>query len=363
MYLRILVSCLLLLALGPCPLSRAGEPEAAPPPPVEAAPRDAQVLRLGLLPLAVPSGPLGEAMRRDRVLAQGLRELDMEISYQGVPKGANGNQLLLEGKLDGLMAGDLPAIVAACRGRIVVATLLFQGFSALVAARPMPLGQLDGQVVGYAQGSVAHYGLFKALQQAGFSADNLTLVPMDASEMMAAVAQGRVAAVAVWEPYITMLLTRFPQAMVLHRTLYHGYLYFSRQAVEDHPKTVRLLIAAQLRAMAWMREKKANLLAASRWALQAQRQLAGSDPGITPEVYAQLVKGDLLDTSPTPEVPAGEEDRGGDLEMRFNFLKAHGMIPENSDFSAVQRAFDRTMVREVLADPAGYRLDQFDYQD
>lgn len=49
--------------------------------------------------------------------------------------------------------------------------------------------------------------------------------------------------------------------------------------------------------------------------------------------------------------------------MEFEFLKELGKIPSSSDWDKVRGSFNLQILDDVLADPSGYRLNEFIYGD
>ncbi len=98
-------------------------------------------------------------------------------------------------------------------------------------------------------------------------------------------------------------------------------MYFSRSLVNKHPETIRLIVASQLRAMAWMRSQAKNLLEACRWAIQARKVFLKKPQVLSMKLYAQLVKSDLLDIVQVPIIPERDLAPEGRLMKEFEFLK------------------------------------------
>jgi len=90
--------------------------------------------------------------------------------------------------------------------------------------------------------------------------------------------------------------------------------------VEGHPEATREIVASQLRAMNWMRQKALNLLKACEWTLRTGRSLSQEEPSISAEEYAKITKRDLLDLLLVPTIPDDYLKQGGSLYKEFEFL-------------------------------------------
>lgn len=348
---------------GPAPAAHAqtSEPNLARYDDQQFGPKD-RVLDMGIQPLWVPTSTITEAMRRDGVLHREMARLGMTVRFHPFAIGPDGNRSLLAGQLDGMLAGDMPTISAAARGEVVIISLVHQGFAAVVARGVRHLADLRGQSVGYSPGSSAHFALLRALELHGLRPEQVNLVPYKIIDQgIESLRAGKVAAISSWEPHTTIITKLMPEARVLQRSLFEGYLYFTRQAVASHPQAVRQILAAQLRAMAWMRVSEENLHKACQWAIDEQARFSGTPAPITLGEYAALVKTSLLDVAPVPEVPEAQMDQGGLVYGKYQFLLKEGALPAGTSFERIRNSFDRGMVAEVRARAEAFHLAEFDY--
>ena len=173
---------------------------------------------------------------------------------------------------------------------------------------------------------------------------------------------GRIDAFSTWEAGTTVIRNANPDFAVIHRVAYSGYLYFSGGFARARPEAAKALIAAQLRAMAWMKDKRENLLSASVLALEAAKRFTGSDLGVSADEYAELVKSEFLDFVPLPIIPENALAPNGQLRQAFVFLANHEILPAGADWDKTALRFDRALIRDVLGNPEKYRLGDFDYR-
>ncbi|MBF0481216.1 MAG: ABC transporter substrate-binding protein [Desulfovibrionaceae bacterium] len=318
-------------------------------------------VNIAVQPLWVPTSTLTELMRRDAVLTEQLSELGLDPRFFPFLKGADINAYLVSGRLDAMVGGDMPALTAAAQADVVVAALVNQGFISIMAKRRMQLAELRGKTLGCAFGASAHFALLRALAGAGVEAKDVTFAFMDLGAMPQALRDGRIDAFSSWEPGTTIIRNANPDFPVIHRVGYSGYLYFSGNFANARPEAAKALIAAQLRAMAWMKAKRENLLTACVLALEAAKRFTGTDQGISADEYAELVKSEFLDFVPVPIIPGSELTPDGRLRQAFDFLRDHGLLPAGADWDKTASRFNRDLIGEVLDHPGKYRLGDFHY--
>lgn len=76
---------------------------------------------------------------------------------------------------------------------------------------------LVGRKVGTPVGGTAHEYLGVVLKRAGIPADKVTVVNVPPGNSVSALAGGQVDAIAVWEPYGTLMLEKVPEAVLVQR--------------------------------------------------------------------------------------------------------------------------------------------------
>lgn len=360
----ILVVCLLLAAPGAVwpagqtfPLDESPTPAPAPPPSAGRA----RVVEFGNQPLWAPAAVITEAMRRDEILRQDLAELGLGLRMNSFLKGADANRALVKGKLDAAVAGDLPALWAAASQGAVVASLINQGQVSFIAKRRMLIPELRGKALGCTLGSSAHHALLRVLDLYGVGESQVSLTFMDIIDMPKALDENRVAAFVSWEPSTSMILGKHEDFIVIHRSQFTGYLYFSRGFATGQPEAARRILAAQIRAMGWLQASDQHLQRACRWALAAFQAAVGAPPGLGVAQLAQVVKRDMLDVAPTPEISEQSLSPEGGLALAFAFLKTQGQLPAQATWEDTRRSFDRALITQVLGQAARYRLDEHHY--
>jgi sulfonate transport system substrate-binding protein len=321
---------------------------------------DEKLIHIGVQPLWVFAGNIGEVMKRDLLLAERLKELGLEARFHPFLKGDDVNFFLRRNKLQGGMCGDMPTLVIASDTDVTIPALVDRGFNAIVANRFMAVKDLKGMRIGFPVGSFSHHALMEALLGEGLDPSQVTLIPMDVTEIPEAFRQGSIDAFAGWEPMVSLALKRQPRAAVIHRSQYLGFLFFRQDFARRHPRAVREILAAEARAMRWMQQERQNVVQSSEWALEAAQSFAGIRLTLTPAEVSELIF-ESTDLDLDPVIPEEDLQDSRHLFREFEFLKALGYLSKTAEWKTVREKFDRTTMAEVLAHPKEYRIDQFQY--
>lgn len=309
-----------------------------------------EIIDIGIQPLWVPTCLISETMRRDDILRRRLSALGFEVRFHSFSKGADVNYFLERGDLEAGIGGDMPALGAAARAKVLVAGLVQEGMCSIVAKKRQFLTELRGKRIAYAFGSNAHYALMDSLATAGIKEHQVEMVMLDVTRMPEALATGVVDAFAAWEPTPTVAATRFPGQTRMHASLCTGFLYFSESFADRSAAAMREIVASQLRAVFWLRDDRILMLNASVWALRAGESLSGTPSVLTAAVYVKLALDDLIGLTSTPLIPAAILREGGRLEREFQFLKQLGMLPPSAEWKEVRSRFDPSLGRGVSVD-------------
>lgn len=323
--------------------------------------REGAVLDFGVQPVSFPDVMVTESMKRDRIFQQALSATGNTMRQHAYFKGNDMLPYLRDRQLEAAVFGDMPALRAAAAGEVLIVALLKQSFSSVVAGTFLQTKDLKGKRIAYGQGSTAHYTLLEALATAGLTEKDVTLVPMEVSDMPAALEKGLVDAFSAWEPAPTIALAKHPEYRVVYRGLNMSFLVMSRHVVENHPEAARHFVAAYARAIHWMRSNRRNLETAARWALQAGTAFSGKPAALTAEQAAQITRREILDVPSAPVVPEVELTERGTLYKEFLFLNSQAKLPGNPGWNTIRGSFARELLEEIFTHSGKYRLREFDY--
>lgn len=316
---------------------------------------DASVIDIGTQPLDLP-GVITEVMKRDPLLHSILAEQGLEARFHPFLKGADVNFFLARGDLEAGILGDMPALVACAKFRVLVASLIDQHLASLVAREQLMLSELKGKRIGFPYGSNAHYGLLVALEAAGLGADDIHMIPMNVNQMIAALHDGSIDVFAAWEPIPAIALRAYPEMTRITRMLVRAYLTFARPFAENMPELTRVIVASQIRAMWWIKASEANLRLASEWTLAAGQEIGGDNSGLSVTAMAKIVDEGLLGLSPSVFISPQGLVENADLFKEYRFLLSAGEISRQTSWDDISGCFDSELVPDILAQAEHYNL-------
>ncbi|MBT3877426.1 MAG: ABC transporter substrate-binding protein [Candidatus Scalindua sp.] len=320
-----------------------------------------EVVNLGTQPFFSPTGFITEVMKRDTILYNALSVSGLKIRFFPFLKGNDINFFIHKGDIDVGICGDMPTITAAATMDVTVSSIVQQGFCSVVARRSMLMRELRGKKIGYALGSNAHYALLRALASGGLNESLVHMIPMDVNEMPEALLTGEVAAFSAWEPTPAITLMKYPESTIIHRYISSGFMYFTRAFSENQPELIRHILAAEVRALRWMKSDRQNLLLASEWAIQAGEDLTNHKFELSVKQNAFLAENDILGLISAPIIPQNDLRQNGPLHMEFELLKTLDKIPTTSNWEKVHNSFDFQVINDVLANSKEYKLSEFSY--
>ncbi len=316
----------------------------------------------GVQPLSLPEASVSELICRDRVLSSRLRASGHFLQPFPFFKGKDLHRFITSGKLEAGILGDMPAIAAAAKGDIVIVAMIKQGFSSIVAGRPMLVKDLRGKRVATGLGSTAHFSLLNALEGEGLSERDITLVGMEVSEMAQALAAGKIDAFSAWEPTPALAFAAHPGFHLVHKALSFGFLCLRRDFVAGHPEQTREIAAAVARSCLWMRQP-GTLERVAGWTAASAAAFQGQPYPLPAAQMMELTRRDLLHVPAAPMIPERLLKEQEMLGKEFNFLKKNGNIPAETPWETIRASFDTGLLREVMSEPARYRIEEFDYQE
>jgi NitT/TauT family transport system substrate-binding protein len=324
--------------------------------------KEEKVIDFATQPLASTMGVITELMKRDRILREELKSRDREIRFHPFYKGPDINFFVRRGDIEIATLGDTPAITIASTYDAILAALVKQGYSSLIARDRMQINELKGRKVGYTAGSTAHYNLLIALHAAGMKELDIVHVMMDVNELPEALEKGRIDAFAAWEPVPSATLAKHREYAVVQKFLNSSYLIFAKSFVKNHPGETSLVIASYLRALRWMKKSEKNLLQAAEWYLSGRTEFDKKPSDATAAQIAAITRDEILQIAPAPYIPLNDFEKEGFVFKAFEFMKAKEVIPASASWEKLRENLNRSIMADVLSNTVKYRLDKFDYE-
>ncbi len=360
-FIRYVVSCVCLLfaglGAGLCPL-RVAAAEYFDAYGLRAA---SSAVDVGVQPLGYPSGVISAVMRRDRILQKALNDSKQPLRTYPFRRGADMLALLQDRRLDAALLGDMPTLVAASTGTVLIVGLVKQTSTAIVAKGVTQLSGLVHKRIAYVEASSAHHTLLQGLASAGIAESQVEWVPMGIADMPLALESGRVDAFAGWEPATTIAMGKSDQNRIVFRGQSSDYFVLEREFVQRSPQAALQLTAGFYRAIDWMRRSTHNLGKAALWAMADTAAFSGERARLSDRQIAGITRREILDV---PSAPTLLFDRGAPpLHNEYDFLSKLGRLPAGAQWSRVETAFSYDGLAQVLTQARTYRLRDFDYED
>jgi|GEM_PF-1643306 len=312
---------------------------------------DEKVIELGA---SLPSSTvthLIEVMKRDQILKQELAQVGYTVKFYFFQKGGDVMYFIKNDSLKGAFVGDMPTLMMASSGKVTIISLFSKVGVALVSRDVYRVRDLKNMRVAYPYGSNAHYYLLKLLKENGLSEADIIQVQMDNREMLDAIRQKRIDAFTTFEPTAMIYTKMDPTLHIINRSL-SSYNFFSvrKEYASKNPRAVRAILAAQFRAMFWLRESDRNLNRASRWVAEETMKIVSlpMDKYIANlnALCDENLLGNITDYFDVVSRSVLADD--GDIRKEFDFLKTKGIIPQQQEWNDVKRNFDTLAVPDVL---------------
>ncbi|TBV04187.1 ABC transporter substrate-binding protein [Stutzerimonas kirkiae] len=221
------------------------------------------------LALAAELQPLRVANQKSslKLLLEAAGELDRlpyRIDWSEFAAAAPLGEALNAGAVDVGALGDAPYVFALGAGaplKVVAITHADGRFStSILVPRDSPLrsvADLEGKRVVTNRGSIGHYLVIRALQDAGLKSTDVTLVNLLPSDARSALESGNADAWSTWDPYTTIAITQ-NGARILRKgddlLSNHLYLAATSQAIAGKRAQLDDFVQRLDRAWQWVNE-------------------------------------------------------------------------------------------------------------
>lgn len=316
---------------------------------------------LGVQPLGIPSGVISAVMRRDRTLKRALAELQQPLRTHAFQRGADMVELLNTRRLEAGLLGDMPTILAASSAAVWIVGLVKQTSTAIVTKGDIQVAELVGKRIGYVENSSAHHTLLQGLASVGLDETQVRLVPLRIDEMPDALERGEIDAFAAWEPGPSIALGNSERNRICFRGLSTDYFVIEREFVKRSPQTARYLVAGFYRAINWMRGAQNHVNTGAQWALADAQAFLGKAQSVSPDRIVAITRREILNIPSAPVISNRTEVLP--LSKEYAFLEKLNKLPAGATRANLETAFRYEGLAQVLAEPAKYRLNVFDYDD
>lgn len=224
---------------------------------------------------------------------------DVKVKLQWFDSYTDSLNALATGNLDAnsqTLNDTLSSVSGGAKQKIVLVNDNSTGNDQIIAAEGIEtIADLKGKKVAAEQGTVDHYLLLLALEQAGMSASDITFTPLLTDAAAAAFVAGRVDAVGVFAPFTTTALERKGSKAIATSADFPGaipdHLVFTSEFVEQRPDDVQAIVQTWFDTLEWIAANKdeANQIMAKRAGVSVD-DYRSYDKGTTIFTLAQNVE-------------------------------------------------------------------------
>lgn len=318
-------------------------------------------ISFGIQPFWAPTSIILEAMAHDAVLVNRLKELGFKIDFKPFLNGTAVNAALKNRSIQMGVGGEMPTISACVQQNTLSVSLVNFDFASVIARKEMLMSDLKGKKIATVLGTTAHFAMLRFLDLADISVDDLTVIPMQVTEMAEALKTKTIDAFVAWEPTPQIAMNHNDNFKKIGRILTTGYLYFDREFARNNPSIVRELLAGQIRASTWLGLRKENILQSARWNLETARSMAQENLVFGLADFLDVINNSSKAASGLPLI--SDKDRGpnGRIATALTFLVNHDVVPKGYDWEKVSNCFDNQHLLNVLGKSVTYQLHQYSY--
>lgn len=187
----------------------------------------------------------------------GFAKNGLDVKLTPFPAGPAMLPALAAGEIDLAWMGEFPAVTGYSNGMpieiLMMERLDFTNVRLVANPASRSLADLKGKKVGVSVGSTSHNHMLRALAQAGFKQEDLTLVNLAPANMLPAYAAGQIDAALTWEPNVGLIEKAGARPIATTQSLgmITGGIWVARQAfTRDNGDTVQRFLKTWREAQA-----------------------------------------------------------------------------------------------------------------
>ena len=187
----------------------------------------------------------------------------VNVKMKDFPSGAEAMEGFRAGRADFVVTGFLPTSILTSKADVKIVSTLAGAEKALIIMSGQDINSpkdLKGKKIGLLTRSDSAFLLDRYLQSGNLTFDDVELLNLSPSDQIAALKNGDVAAVAVWQPFGLMRGRLFPNKNIKiladQSTVNMGRIWSSfianRDFVEKNPNVTRRVLSALQKAKLWI---------------------------------------------------------------------------------------------------------------
>jgi len=264
--------------------------------------------------------------------------------------GRDINTALMSGSADFGNFGIVPTAVGLTSGndfKVIYIECLIRNSEALVVREGSGIESIEdlaGQKVAVTMASSGHYGLMCALEDAGMTVDDITLVDMDPASTYAAWERGDIDAAYTWNPTLLRMASNGGKVIVTagdlaekgHQTI--NFHVVRTAFAEEHPETVAAYVKALGMGIALYNEDEEKALGIMAEYLE-----------MTTDQVKELMTDDYVLIHDQADA-FGEDTVAQNILQVAEFLKDAGQIQDAKDLDFFKAAIDTSFVEAAAAE-------------
>lgn len=187
-----------------------------------------------------------------------FKQEGLHVTLKNYAAGIDAMNAALNGKTDFGTVADTPLAFAGLQGKriSIIATIGDSRNYVKIAARKdrniSGPEDLQGKTIGVMSNTSSEYFIYSFLNFNGIKKESVRIVDIKAENIADAIARGDIDAVAIWEPYLSLLEKRLGTNAIILENNYIYQLYWNIVAARDYvrrnPETIRRLLAALIQA-------------------------------------------------------------------------------------------------------------------
>lgn len=319
-----------------------------------------KVIDFGDQPFWVPASIIFEVMLRDPILREELKKMSFTLRTHHFLKGNDVNHFLAKGDLEIGFAGDMPTLAIASTGKADVISILPVGAVSIVSRDIREVADLKGKKIAYAYGSNAHFYLLNTLRKNRVDVSDVRLVDMDITKMANALKSKAIDAYSTWEFAPPTTTGVIQEKTTTHQGIAYGFFCVRQDFFRKNTDVVYQLLAAQIRALSWLRENDDHVKLVCFWLYTELNEWGQKESPLSLEKLIEHVKQAMMGVYHVkyPRIPPDLFGEGNLMNLEFIFMKENELIPENAVLNSVKDGFIFDAIEEVIAKPVKYRLDE-----
>jgi NitT/TauT family transport system substrate-binding protein len=278
-----------------------------------------------------------------------FQENGLEFDHKVFSASTEGDAAFAAGRIDGVNNVTSEAVALAAKGQdyriIQVADTSLGGDGILARNSVASVEDFAGREIAVDVGGVSHFFLLQVLEEAGLTADDVTITNLTPDAAAAAYQAGRVDIAVTYSPFLKQANDAQPDGRIIYDTsqmptaIVDVYI-FSTEFVEQNPKAAEAYVKSIFQGVEFLKSNP-----------EEAYPLAGKWLELSPEDVEIELQGVDLTSLENNIKMLGEPDSdiylADHMEKLGDFLKGQDQIPEAPSRDTLEGLLDPTFVQAI----------------